>query len=127
MLHFSSRIKKVLSFVAEFSFVEISFERILYLKKVQFKIYLRNISFCTSQPKLLLISFFSRSEDLSSNKENPELNIRVKRTSPDFSIINQFEVLRKRYLDTLRDRITRRPRVLRDQIQDNRDFMNQIG
>ena len=43
---------------------------------------------------------------------------------PNLSIIDNFEVLRRRYMDTLRDRRrsggTRRPRVQRDQIAEKK-------
>ena len=61
---------------------------------------------------------------------------RIKREAninqPNLSIIDNFEVLRRRYLDTLRDRRratgTRRPRVQqKNQIAQNQDFLEAVG
>ena len=50
---------------------------------------------------------------------------------PNLSIIDNFEVLRRRYMDTLRDRRrsggTRRPRIQRDQIAENQNFLESVG
>jgi len=63
---------------------------------------------------------------------NQESNNRVKRKAQqvEFSIINNFEVLRQRYLDTLRDRNarpSRRPRIIKTQIRENQNFLDVVG
>merc|ERR1712126_674012 len=63
---------------------------------------------------------------------NQESNSRVKRKAQqvEFSIINNFEVLRQRYLDTLRDRLprpSRRPKIIKTQIRENQNFLDVVG
>ena len=76
-----------------------------------------------------------RTSHLSLINNDWELQ-RIKREAninqPNLSIIDNFEVLRRRYLDTLRDRRratgTRRPRVQqKNQIAQNQDFLEAVG
>merc|ERR1711997_161335 len=66
----------------------------------------------------------------SSSLEKPtELHMRVRRTTHDtgFSVIEQFEVLRKRYLESLRKRVPTRPSILTDRLEQNQSFLESIG
>ena len=69
------------------------------------------------------LSLISSSWELQRIKREANIN------QPNLSIIDNFEVLRRRYLDTLRDRRrgTRRPRVERNQIAENQDFLESVG
>merc|ERR1712110_408533 len=66
----------------------------------------------------------------SSSLEKPtDLLIRVRRRTHDtgFSVVEQFEVLRKRYLESLRARPTSRGSSIRDRVQQNQNFLESIG
>ena len=70
------------------------------------------------------LSLISSSWELQRIKREANIN------QPNLSIIDNFEVLRRRYLDTLRDRRrsgTRRPRGQRNQIAENQDFLESVG
>ena len=84
-----------------------------------------------------LIEFVFRSESSLLHKHQSETSQKMReivRDKRELSVIDNFEVLRRVFLDAMKDRdkfrrprATRAPRIWRNQIQDNQNIFESIG